>query len=1321
MPTTVERASGSNTDSVPTVAVPSGGYTTLADDGAEYRLTSDHRLLRRVHGSGWTVLDKGVVAYHRAPNGDVYLLNDRQELKRFQLGYLWSTLRTDVVSLAMDSQGAVYVLDNLNRVWTYAALDRYSVLPAIPEGDSHAALDVPTPGEIVRAARLAPADQEVLEFDHRTQLFELGPEFRLQDELDYLTQARPKQPAVAADAASAIRSPTDAIPFANVRIVVDRVYDTVDPPRTIPNVGAAQLHRVRYRCTIYSTSRFYNDAQLVVYIDHDHLHLFSSSTQPAGSSVKTPASNASSPGTAPTTTAVSNRPHAAAASTGQWHSGGPCLTTGPDGTIYKFGVLEGHRPVIGNGVGPYTLWRLVPGSDWQTFLFRSYAFAVGPDNTLYTLNEDHELQKLAPGSKDWVTLDRRVESIAMSPDGTLYALNGRHELRRLQALSMQWSLLDTGVKSFHMTSDGTVYELNDRQEFKRLAGDAKWTTLDTAAVSFAVADGDVVYELNGRGEFRRLTGPHAWKVLDKNMQSFTISPDGNLYALNDQHALKRLEGSERWALVDTGIRSYQFAPNGDLYALNDRHELKRQKLGYSWSTLQSGVQSFSIDVFGTAFVLDDFGRLTMYSSAARYDILPEIPAGFTPIALDPPSEADIVTAMAMDSGAGGQGRISYPDSLYNDVQYFPPSPGWPEFALSWEEASMPSIATHGQTLLEARSAAISASAAADSMDARIETEPYIPFYARGDHQRDFGDGFWNNVRITKELVSESIDPPRMFPNIGLAQMHHALFKVTAYGSTLVRHPSASHGNMYVNPDEIQVIFIDRDHLHPYVAGTPQTISASRATTAGAAVASSQVAAEASRPVVATVGPTAGPPVQRPVDQFAQSFVTAPDGTMYKLGRGNWGNWASLAVGSEPAPYFLWQLPANKAWTPIDYVYAFAVGPDSELYILNKDRELLTPALGPTGWVILDTGIQSFGLAQDGTVFALNDNHELRVFAPATKRWLLLETGVQWLASSPMGTIYVLNDRQELKQYRSPSQTLVVALGVQSTAMVEDGAIYALNSKGELERLREGEPTAVLARQVASFQIAPGGEVYVLDRNRKLMQLTSRDHWTVLDSGVATFQVSPNGDLYLISDQSELKRRKVGYSWVTLPTDAQSMTIYSDGSVYVRDEADKLTIYSSKAPYFTLGPLTGGDLESPTPPSDDEILRAANIAAIHPSSASGVSYASQVNTASIMGDLAVVLTVGDVLPMLPRLRSSTVHYAIPDLLIVQERPFVVKEPIFNEADPPRDVPTAGTARLHRIQYKCIIYYSTDVEEELTVYFDDDHFHAVDPLLWGGPAY
>lgn len=69
-----------------------------------------------------------------------------------------------------------------------------------------------------------------------------------------------------------------------VRIVKEKIADYVDPPRFVPLIGPAQLHHAHYKCTVYYTEITHvgwpiphmlkdEDAQEVIYIDHNHFHM----------------------------------------------------------------------------------------------------------------------------------------------------------------------------------------------------------------------------------------------------------------------------------------------------------------------------------------------------------------------------------------------------------------------------------------------------------------------------------------------------------------------------------------------------------------------------------------------------------------------------------------------------------------------------------------------------------------------------------------------------------------------------------------------------------------------------------------------------------------------------------------------------------------------------------------------------------------------------------------------------------------------------------------------------------------------------------------
>jgi hypothetical protein len=70
----------------------------------------------------------------------------------------------------------------------------------------------------------------------------------------------------------------------------------------------------------------------------------------------------------------------------------------------------------------------------------------------------------------------------------------------------------------------------------------------------------------------------------------------------------------------------------------------------------------------------------------------------------------------------------------------------------------------------------------------------------------------NNVRITKETLADSIDPPRVYPLIGPAQLHHCRWKCTIYFNE-VKRVGWPVPYSVKNEDAQEVVYIDHDHLH----------------------------------------------------------------------------------------------------------------------------------------------------------------------------------------------------------------------------------------------------------------------------------------------------------------------------------------------------------------------------------------------------------------------------------------------------------------------------------------------------------------------------
>jgi hypothetical protein len=80
--------------------------------------------------------------------------------------------------------------------------------------------------------------------------------------------------------------------------------------------------------------------------------------------------------------------------------------------------------------------------------------------------------------------------------------------------------------------------------------------------------------------------------------------------------------------------------------------------------------------------------------------------------------------------------------------------------------------------------------------------------------------FQDDLTIVKNLVVDKVDPPRFFPLVGMAQLHHCHWECGVYYNDLKQssYPYPS----YIRKPKVEVIQIDKDHLHLYVGENPDT-------------------------------------------------------------------------------------------------------------------------------------------------------------------------------------------------------------------------------------------------------------------------------------------------------------------------------------------------------------------------------------------------------------------------------------------------------------------------------------------------------------------
>lgn len=70
----------------------------------------------------------------------------------------------------------------------------------------------------------------------------------------------------------------------------------------------------------------------------------------------------------------------------------------------------------------------------------------------------------------------------------------------------------------------------------------------------------------------------------------------------------------------------------------------------------------------------------------------------------------------------------------------------------------------------------------------------------------------DNVRIVIEPIADYVDPPRFYPLVGPAQLHHAHYKCTVYFSETTR-VGWPFPHTLRDEEAAEVVYIDHNHLH----------------------------------------------------------------------------------------------------------------------------------------------------------------------------------------------------------------------------------------------------------------------------------------------------------------------------------------------------------------------------------------------------------------------------------------------------------------------------------------------------------------------------
>src|SRR5437868_3845971 len=76
--------------------------------------------------------------------------------------------------------------------------------------------------------------------------------------------------------------------------------------------------------------------------------------------------------------------------------------------------------------------------------------------------------------------------------------------------------------------------------------------------------------------------------------------------------------------------------------------------------------------------------------------------------------------------------------------------------------------------------------------------------------------FRDAISVQNERIVDKIDPPRFYPLIGPAQLHHCHWKCTVYYTETME--SGWPFPFQCKKQRVEVIYLDKDHLHLYTNG-----------------------------------------------------------------------------------------------------------------------------------------------------------------------------------------------------------------------------------------------------------------------------------------------------------------------------------------------------------------------------------------------------------------------------------------------------------------------------------------------------------------------
>ncbi|MFN9720829.1 MAG: hypothetical protein ACK58L_19210 [Planctomycetota bacterium] len=560
----------------------------------------------------------------------------------------------------------------------------------------------------------------------------------------------------------------------------------------------------------------------------------------------------------------------------------------------------------------------------------------------------------------------------------------------------------------------------------------------------------------------------------------TIGPDGTKYIfanVSGQRGIYRIfPGTTELRILAEDVLEYRISPNGDVYWLNDRRELYRSQAGYAGTLLGTDVDSFGMDQNGTVYQISNQitpGNFARYASLTSPSLDLPLPPADHLYCVDPPSEADVVRALAITSRDRG-----FPDDDGTWIDLDPNSPihnvrivvepindaidaprYFPNIGLAQMHVCQYKCTVDYETQEDWYSMAV----------VYIDRN-HLHRYEPGTNASVFAPHRVDDARGTTSPTLVAARPYPLLDQYG----DHIYDKAQSL-------TEASNGTLYR-------LGGDFDGYHK-IGKAPGPL------------------------ILWRLLPGAS---WRTLFRVFQYAVT-DDSTVYVL---------------DESRNLRYQLAGSLQWTTLaTAVQSFVKAPDQTISALLENGQVLQWRSRATAPVVLDTGVKQISMAPNGSLFGWK-GQQLKHYQRDGSA-VVLDRDVRSFAMNSDGVGYVLNSRGLLRKLSSGSTWTTLDSRVSSFTLMATGNLYVLNLQKQLKRLTSRDHWTVLHNDVKSYVVSPNAfqMVYVVTTQRELKRLEASTEWYSLSRGITSLSIDTDG---VVQARDIRGHKSLFYSFHTAP-------------------------------------------------------------------------------------------------------------------------------------------------------------------------------------------